>query len=220
MSEEAPIDEPRGEIVVYETPDGSARVEVIVGDETVWLTQAQMVDLFGRGQSVVARHIGNVFSEGELRPEGSMQILHRTSYGGRPATFYNLDVIISVGYRVKSKRGTQFRIWATNVLRDHLMRGWTLNEKRLLARGVEFDQAVALLTTTLRNQQFVTAEGQAVLEVVQHYARTWRMTKPRAERGRYARLLADGYIVEVAPSEKTTKKAAHPSAPRPLTSGH
>jgi len=86
-------------------------------------------------------------------------------------------VIISVGYRVKSKRGTQFRMWANKVLRDHLTRGWTINEKRLLARGVEFDQAVALLTTTLRNQQLVSSEGQAVLEVVQHYARTWRMLR-------------------------------------------
>lgn len=154
------------------------RVEVIVGDDTVWLTQAQMVDLFGRDLSVVARHIQNVFAEGELARETSLQIL-QTSPGemGRPTTLYNLDVVISVGYRVKSKRGTQFRIWATSVLRDHLMRGWTINEKRLLARGVEFDQAVALLTTTLRNQQFVTAEGQAVLEVVRHYARTWRMLR-------------------------------------------
>ncbi len=177
MGEETQISEPTGEVVVYEAPDGSARVEVIVGDETVWLTQAQMVELFGRNQSVISRHVANVFGEGELRSEGSMQILHRTSDGGRPATFYNLDVIISVGYRVKSKRGTQFRIWATNTLRDHLMRGWTVNEKRLLARGVEFDQAVALLTTTLRNRQLVTAEGRAVLEVVQHYARTWRMLR-------------------------------------------
>ena len=96
------------------------RVEVIVGDDTVWLTQAQMVDLFGRDLSVVARHIQNVFAEGELARETSLQIL-QTSPGemGRPTTLYNLDVVISVGYRVKSKRGTQFRIWATSVLRAH-----------------------------------------------------------------------------------------------------
>ncbi len=171
------MDEPRDEMVVYEAPDGSARVEVVVGGETVWLSQAQMVDLFGREQSVIARHIGNVFADGELPREGSMQILHRTSVDGRPATFYNLDVIISVGYRVKSKRGTQFRIWASGVLRDHLIRGYTLNEKRLLARGVEFDQAVALLSATLRQHEVLSPEGQAVLEVVQHYARTWRMLR-------------------------------------------
>jgi hypothetical protein len=120
MSEGTTINEPVGEVVVYDAPDGGARVEVIVGDETVWLTQAQMVDLFGRDQSVIARHIGSVFTEGELPREGSMQILHGTSDGGRPATLYNLDVIISVGYRVKSRRGTQFRIWATNVLREQI----------------------------------------------------------------------------------------------------
>jgi prophage maintenance system killer protein len=173
-----PINEPTGEVVVYEAPDGGVRVEVIVGDDTVWLTQAQMVDLFGRDLSVVARHIRNVFAEGELARETSLQIL-QTSPGamGRPTTLYNLDVIISVGYRVKSKRGTQFRIWATGVLRDHLVRGWSIDEKRLLARGVEFDQAVALLTATLRKNETLTPEGQAVLEVVQHYARTWRLLR-------------------------------------------
>jgi prophage maintenance system killer protein len=177
MTKDAGTDMPQGEVVVYEAPDGSARVEVVVVGETVWLSQAQMAELFQREQSVVARHIGNVFRDGELPREGSMQILHRTLDGGRPVTSYNLDVIISVGYRVKSRRGTQFRVWATNVLRDHLIRGWTLSEERLLARGIEFEQAVALLTTTLRNQELVTGDGQAVLEVVQHYARSWRMLR-------------------------------------------
>jgi prophage maintenance system killer protein len=178
MSEVDQFVAPTGEVVVYETPNGDARVEVVVGDNTVWLTQAQMVDLFGRDLSVVARHIQNVFAEGELDRETSLQILQTSPAAmGRPTTLYNLDVVISVGYRVKSKRGTQFRIWANGVLRDHLLRGYTLNEKRLLTRGVEFDQAVALLTATLQNQNLVTAEGQAVLEVVQHYARTWRMLR-------------------------------------------
>jgi hypothetical protein len=130
-----------GEIVVYEAADGGFRVEVVVGDETVWLTQTQVVELFGRDQSVISRHIGSLFREGELPEKGNMQILHIASGGDRPTTFYNLDVIISVGYRVKSKRGTQFRIWATNTLRDHLIRGYTLNEKRLRDRGVEIEQA-------------------------------------------------------------------------------
>jgi hypothetical protein len=177
MTQETDQTEPKGEVVVYEAPDGDARVEVILGDDTVWLTQAQMVDLFGRDVSVVARHIQNVFTEGELPRETSLQILQTNAGKGRPTTFYNLDVVISVGYRVKSKRGTQFRIWATNVLRDHLIRGYTLNEKRLLARGIEFDEAVDLLTNTLRRHELVTGDGQAVLEVIQHYARTWRMLR-------------------------------------------
>jgi prophage maintenance system killer protein len=174
---------PAGELVVYEAPDGDVRVEVLVGDETVWLTQGQMVDLFGRDQSVISRHVASVFREGELPQESNMQILHIASGGDRPTTFYNLDVVISVGYRVKSPRGTQFRIWATKTLREHLIRGYTLNQKRLLARGVEFDQAVNLLASTLRNQNLITDQGQAVLEVVQHYARTWRMLRAYDEGG-------------------------------------
>lgn len=178
MSEEQGIGNQTGEILVYEAPDGDARVEVIVGDETVWLSQAEMVKLFGRDQSVIARHVANVFRESELPEEGSMQILHRTSdTGGRPAVVYNLDVVISVGYRVKSRRGTQFRIWATNTLRDHLIRGYTLNEKRLRGHGVEFEQAVTLLSATLQNQHLITDQGQAVLDVVQRYARSWRILR-------------------------------------------
>jgi prophage maintenance system killer protein len=177
MRDAAGNPEPTGVVVVYEAPDGGARVEVVVGDDTVWMTQAQMVELFGRNQSVLARHINNVFAEGELQREGSMQILHRTSEDGRPAAYYSLDVIISVGYRVKSMRGTQFRRWATGVLRDHLLRGYTMNEQRLLARGVEFDQAVALLSATLRRHEALTPEGQAVLDVVQRYARSWRLLR-------------------------------------------
>jgi prophage maintenance system killer protein len=177
MSEESQIDEPRGTVVVYEAPDGNARVEVVVGDDTVWLTQAQMAELFDRDRTVITRHIGNVFGEGELDRGSNVRNVHIASAGDRPTALYNLDVVISVGYRVKSKRGTQFRIWANGVLRDHLLRGYTLNEKRLLARGVEFDQAVALLTATLRKNETLTPEGQAVLDVVQHYAQTWRMLR-------------------------------------------
>lgn len=177
MSEVTPIAEPRGQIVVYESPDGDARVEVVLEDDTIWLTQAQMADLFDRDRTIITRHIGNVFAEGELDRESNVRNLHIASGGDRPTAFYNLDVIISVGYRVKSKRGTQFRIWANRVLRDHLQRGYTLNEKRLLARGVEFDQAVALLTATLRKNETLTPEGQAILDVVQHYAQTWRMLR-------------------------------------------
>jgi prophage maintenance system killer protein len=177
MSEESQIDEPRGAVVVYEAPDGNARVEVVVGDDTVWLTQAQMAELFDRDRTVITRHIGNVFAEGELDRGSNVRNLHIASAGDRPTALYNLDVVISVGYRVKSKRGTQFRIWANGVLRDHLLRGYTLNEKRLLARGVEFDQAVALLTATLRKNETLTPEGQAVLDVVQHYAQAWRMLR-------------------------------------------
>ena len=110
------------QIIVYE-PNEQMKVEVKTDGETVWLTQEQMCRLFGRDQSVIARHIGNVFKERELPKEGFMQILHKTSgVGGRPVAIYNLDVVISVGYRVKSFEGTRFRQWATRVLREMLLK--------------------------------------------------------------------------------------------------
>ncbi len=109
------------QIVVYEG-EKDVRLEVKTDGETVWLTQEQMCQLFGRTQPVIARHIANVFKEGELPKEGFMQILHKTSQvGGRPIAIYNLDVVISVGYRVKSFQGTRFRQWATRVLREMLL---------------------------------------------------------------------------------------------------
>ncbi len=109
------------QIVVYEG-EKDVRLEVKTDGETVWLTQEQMCRLFGRTQSVIARHISNVFKEGELPKEGFMQILHKTSSaGGRPVAIYNLDVVISVGSRVKSFQGTRFRQWATRVLREMLL---------------------------------------------------------------------------------------------------
>ena len=109
------------QIIVYEA-DKDHRIEVKTDGNTVWLTQEQMCQLFGRTQPVIARHIANVFKEGELPKEGFMQILHKTSLvGGRPVAIYNLDVVISVGYRVKSFQGTRFRQWATRVLREMLL---------------------------------------------------------------------------------------------------
>ena len=129
--------ENNGEIVVYQ-PDEITRLEVMVGNETVWLTQSQLSDLFQKDQSVIARHIKNVFSEGELDENSNMQILHNTLSKYKPVRVYSLDVIISVGYRVKSLRGTQFRRWANSILKEFLIRGHIDNhraaiiEKRLI----------------------------------------------------------------------------------------
>ena len=117
-----------GEIVMYQ-PDETIRLEVRMEDETVWLTQAQMAELFQRDQSVIARHISNVFKEKELTKESNMQILHNTLSRYKPITLYNLDVIISVGYRVKSKRGTMFRQWANKVLKEYLLKGYVVNKR-------------------------------------------------------------------------------------------
>ncbi len=121
------MSEPKNEIVVYQ-PDDTMRLDVRLQDETVWLSQEQMCQLFQRDQSVVARHIKNAFAEGEVDETNNMQILHKIRRG-RPLVLYSLDVIISVGYRVKSLRGTQFRRWAMGVLKDYLLRGYAINQR-------------------------------------------------------------------------------------------
>ena len=131
----------QGEIVLYQ-PDETVRLEVRLENETVWLTQAQMAELFGKDQSVIARHIGNVFREGELDEGSNMQILHNTLSKYKPTKVYNLNVIISVGYRVKSKQGTLFRIWATSVLRTFLLRGAAFSSQLHFAKS-EIDSRLA-----------------------------------------------------------------------------
>ena len=115
------------EIVVYQ-PDETVRLDVRLDGDTVWLTQNQMTDLFQRDRTVITRHINNVFSEGELDEKSNVHFLH-IPFSDKPVKVYSLNVIISVGYRVKSMRGTQFRIWATNVLREYLLRGYVVNTR-------------------------------------------------------------------------------------------
>ncbi len=166
---------PGGEVALFEAPDGQIRLDVRLERDTVWLTQAQMAELFGRERSVITKHINNVFKEDELDEESNVQNLHIAG-SDKPVRFFNLDVIISVGYRVKSQRGTQFRIWATRTLRDHLVRGYTLNERRLREKGLtEMETAVRLLAKTLSAQEMVNDQGRALLDVVTHYARSWRL---------------------------------------------
>ncbi|MGB2130644.1 MAG: RhuM family protein [Marinobacterium sp.] len=162
------------QVHLFVSQDGQAQLEVALEQETVWLSQAQMCELFGRDQSVISRHVRNVFKEGELPEESNMQKVHIAG-SNKPVTLYSLDVIISVGYRVKSQRGVQFRQWATSVLKQHLVQGYTLNQKRLAERGVEFEQAVALLSRTLSNQQLIAPSGQAVVQVISDYARSWSL---------------------------------------------
>jgi prophage maintenance system killer protein len=176
MSENAPTT--GGKVVVFVAPDGAIQVDVRLERETVWLTQQQMAELFGRERSVVTKHIRNIFKEGELEPEAVRAKFAHTAEDGKTyqVESYNLDVVISVGYRVKSLRGTQFRIWATRTLRDHLLRGYTLNERRLAEQGLgEIEQAVGLLARTLTTHALVTDEGRAILQIVQQYSRAWRL---------------------------------------------
>jgi death-on-curing family protein len=162
-------------LMVFQSEDGKTTVDVHLKDETVWLSQGQMQELFDRDQSVISRHVNNVFKEGEMDRKSTMQKMH-SAHSDKPVAFYNLDVIISVGYRVKSQRGTQFRIWATTVLKDHLVRGYTLNRKRLAEKGLEeARQTLCLLANTLERQNLINDEGRAVLDIVNGYARTWKL---------------------------------------------
>lgn len=128
-----------GEIAVYQEKGGRVRLEVRLEGDTVWLSLAQMAALFGRDKSVISRHLRRVFETGELRRPSVVAENATTAADGKTyrVEYYNLDAILSVGYRVNSKHGTQFRIWATARLREHLLRGYTVNERRLREKGVE-----------------------------------------------------------------------------------
>lgn len=164
--------EPGGEIAVYQAADGAVRVEARLQRETVWLTKQQMAELFGRERSVISKHIRNAFAEGELAQAATCANLAQVRQEGartvsREVDHYNLDVIISVGYRVKSVQGTRFRIWATQLLREHLVRGYTVNQQRLR----ELSQAVRLVADTARRRELADDEAQALLAIVGEYNR-------------------------------------------------
>jgi len=166
------------EILVYEAPDGKVRVDVRLDRETVWLSLNQIAELFGRDKSVISRHLRNVFRSEELDRGAVVAKNATTAADGKTyqVEYFNLDAILSVGYRVNSKRGTQFRIWATRTLREHLVRGYTLNEKRLAERGLkEARDTLDLLARTLKQQSLVDETGAAVLDLIKGYADTWRL---------------------------------------------
>ncbi len=163
-------------IIIYQTADGQTAIDVRLENETVWLTQAQMVDLFQTTKQNVSLHVNNVFKEGEL-DEGSTvkEYLTVQKEGkrnvGRIVKYYNLDVIISVGYRVKSQRGTQFRIWANRVLKDYLVKGYAVNERIHKEQIGELRQLVGMLGRTIQNQPLLsTDETNALFNVVTDYA--------------------------------------------------
>ena len=150
----------RGEVIIYQTPDGETQLDVRLEKETVWLTQQQMSVLFGKDQSVITRHIRNIFKEQELDEKSNMQILHNTLYKYKPTAVYNLDVIISVGYRVKSQNGVVFRRWANSILKQYLINGYAVNQKRIEQLG----EVIRLLKRTQD-----ALDSRQVLSVIEHY---------------------------------------------------
>lgn len=150
-----------GEIVLYQ-PDNDIHLEVRLDKETVWLTQQQMSELFQKDRSVITRHINNVFKEGELDEKSNVQNLH-FPFSDKPTKVYNLDVIISVGYRVKSQRGIQFRRWATSVLKEYLLRGYSVNQQ-LLAMQRQIDSRFDQQDRRLNSIESTLAEHQQKID--------------------------------------------------------
>ncbi len=159
---------PGGEIVIYQPAEGAPRLDVRIEKDTIWLDAHQMAELFERDRTVIVRHIRNVYATGELAPEATCAKNAQVAADGklRQMDLYNLDMILSVGYRVNSRRGTQFRIWATGVLRDHLVRGYSANERRL----AELRQSLRLVEHALVGEAVSADEATALLRVVTDYA--------------------------------------------------
>ncbi|MBJ6611439.1 MAG: virulence RhuM family protein [Candidatus Thiothrix moscowensis] len=160
------------QIEIYQTPDGQTQVSVRFDSQTVWLSQAQLVELFERDVSVISRHIRNALNEGELHEKSNLQKM-QIANSDKPVTFYDLDVVISVGYRVKSPRGVQFRRWATQRLREHLVQGYTLNRQRFDQNAAELEQALALIKKAAQSPQLNPGEGRGLVEIVSRYTQTF-----------------------------------------------
>ena len=185
-------------IVIYQTEDGQTQIDVRLEDETVWLTQAQMVELFQTTKQNISLHVGNVFKEGELEQEATVkEYLTVQNEGNRKVTrkvkYYNLDVIISVGYRVKSKRGTAFRIWARKIIKDYLVKGYAVNERIRKEQIGELRQLVQVASRAISNQNVENmVESQDLLNVVVDYT--------------YALDTLDNYDYERLTIDKTTRQ--------------
>ena len=186
------------QIIIYQTEDGQTQVDVRLENETVWLTQAQMAELFEKTPQNITMHIGNAYKEGELEKESTCKEYLQVQQEGkrkvsRMVKYYDLDVIISVGYRVKSKRGTAFRIWARKVLREYLVKGYAVNERMRKEQIGELRQLVGMLGRTIQNQPLLSNdETNALFEVVTDYT--------------YALDTLDNYDYERLTINKTTKE--------------
>lgn len=180
-------------IIIYQTTDGQTSIEVKLENETVWLSANQMAILFDRDEKTIRKHINNVFSEGELEKENNTHFL-RVDGVKQPVAFYSLDVIISIGYRVKSQRGTQFRIWANRVLKEYLVKGYAVNKALTEQRYTELKQLVSVLGRTVKAQEALTSDDALnLVEVVSDYA--------------YALDTLDKYDYQQLAVEQTTNEA-------------
>lgn len=166
------------EIVIYKAKDGHIELDVNLADETVWLSLTQMASLFGRDKSVISRHLNNVFKNKELDHNSVVAKFATTAADGKTyqVDYYNLDVIISLGYRVNSKEGIRFRQWTTSILKDHIIKGYTLRENRIAECGIkELQQSIELLQKTLTRNELVNDIGAETIQLIMSYAKTWHL---------------------------------------------
>ena len=166
-----PDNSPKNSILIYTTEDGLTKIDTTFDGDTVWLSIDQMADLFQRDRSVIGKHIRNIFKEGELQKESVWAKFAYTAADGKTydVDYYNLDVIISVGYRVKSKRGTQFRIWATGILKEYMRKGFALDDERLKNLGPKAEISVHFFKK-VQNKIHYAIHGQTAAEVIYNRA--------------------------------------------------
>ncbi len=163
------------QIIIYQTADGQTTLDVKLENDTIWLSLNQLATLFERDKSVIAKHLKNIFKEGELDRNSVVAKNATTASDGKTyiIDYFNLDAVISAGYRVNSKRGTQFRIWANNVLKDYLIKGYSINEQRLKEQTQQFNslkQTVNLLSNVLKSKELTSDEATGLLKVVTDYS--------------------------------------------------
>lgn len=184
----------RGKIVIFQTANGTIDLDVRLDGETVWLTQSQMVILFERDQSVISKHINNIFKEGELEKDSVYAKFAYTAADEKvyQVDYYNLDVIISVGYRVKSRQGTQFRIWANRILKEYIIKGYAVSNKLKLNQYEDLKQTIKLLSNVVQNKELSNDEATGLLRVISDYT--------------YALDTLDKYDYQQLAVEKTTDK--------------
>lgn len=162
-------------IQIYQAEDGKTRIDVRMDRESVWLRQEQMSELFGRERSVITKHLRNIFAEGELEADAVCANFAHTAEDGKTyqVKHYNLDVVISVGYRVKSVQGTRFRQWATGILREHLIKGYTFDKDRFEQNAAELEQALTLIRKAARSPAMTAKTGSGLVEIVSRYTQTF-----------------------------------------------
>jgi len=188
----------RGEIIIYQTPDGATNLDVRLADETIWLTQAQMVVLFDSSKTNVSEHIKHIYITRELEKSATVRNFRTVRIEGkrevnRNIDYYNLDMIIAVGYRVNTKRGTQFRIWANKVLKEYIVKGYVINQRAQVEQLEDLKQTVKLLSNVLNTQSLTADEATGLLKVITDYT--------------YAFDTLDKYDYQSLEINETTKKS-------------